>query len=80
MEFYCDVLEHIAVLSKSGNLSKELNLISYNGGPPKLDLRSWWQRDDGRRQMLKGVTLTDTEALKLLHALQWLNENGGLPW
>lgn len=45
-----------------GNLStspkgwtKELNLISWNGNPPKMDIRDWAPNHE---KMAKGVTLT----------------------
>lgn len=49
-----------------GNLStspkgwtKELNLISWNGNPPKMDIRDWAPNHE---KMAKGVTLTRGEA------------------
>ena len=58
--FNYEIVEHIAVLSQSGNTSKELNKVSYNGSPAKYDLRSW-KREDGEEKLLKGLTLTDEE-------------------
>ena len=62
------VTKHIATLSenKSGNYTLELNMVSYNGAPPKLDLRKW-NRTTGK--ILKGLTLTDEEAEALKKAL-----------
>lgn len=52
-----------------GNLStspkgwtKELNLISWNGNPPKMDIRDWAPNHE---KMAKGVTLTRGEAERL---------------
>ena len=56
--FTYEVVERIAVLSESGDTSKELNRVSYNGSPAKYDLRSW-RRADGEEKLLKGLTLTD---------------------
>ena len=39
--FNYEIVEHIATLSQSGDTSKELNRVSYNGSPAKYDLRSW---------------------------------------
>ena len=39
--FNYEITERIAVLSQSGDTSKELNKVSYNGQPAKYDLRSW---------------------------------------
>ena len=58
--FNYEIVEHIAVLSQSGNTSKELNKVSYNGSPAKYDLRSW-KREDGEEKLLKGLTLTGEE-------------------
>lgn len=66
--FNYEIVEHIAVLSQSGNTSKELNKVSYNGSPAKYDLRSW-KREDGEEKLLKGLTLTDEEMEVLKAAL-----------
>lgn len=39
--FNYEIVEHIATLSQSGDTTKELNRVSYNGSPAKYDLRSW---------------------------------------
>ncbi len=66
--FNYEIRERIAVLSQSGDTSKELNLISYNGSPAKYDLRTW-RRADGEEKLLKGLTLTAEEAQTLKEAL-----------
>lgn len=66
--FNYEIVEHIATLSESGNTSKELNRVSYNGSPAKYDLRSW-KRDGGEEKLLKGLTLTAEEAQALKDAL-----------
>ncbi|MCD7712758.1 MAG: hypothetical protein LUJ25_08685 [Firmicutes bacterium] len=66
--FNYKIVEHIATLSESGNTSKELNRVSYNGSPAKYDLRSW-KRDGGEEKLLKGLTLTAEEAQALKDAL-----------
>lgn len=58
--FNYEIVERIAVLSQSGNTSKELNKVSYNGSPAKYGLRSW-KREDGEEKLLKGLTLTGEE-------------------
>ena len=65
-KFEHEITERIAVISKNNaGYTLELNRVSYNGYPAKLDLRKW---KDG--QPLKGVTLSDDEARSLLEALQ----------
>lgn len=57
----------IAVLGPSGkDWSLELNLVSWNGREPKLDLRPW---DPSHERMGKGITLTRDEAARLRDAL-----------
>ena len=68
MEFNYDIKKRIAVLSESGNgaFTTEVNLISFNGAEPKLDIRKWDKRTD---RMLKGIALDgeEVEALKKAH-------------
>ena len=45
--------------------NKELNLVSWNGGPVNYDLRDWSPEHD---RMTKGITLKEYE-LKGLHNL-----------
>lgn len=66
--FNYEVVEQVAVLSQSGDTTKELNRVSYNGSPAKYDLRSW-RRAGGEEKLLKGLTLTDEEARALRDAL-----------
>lgn len=70
-EFKYEITEHIATLSESNGTTKELNRISFNGAPAKLDLRSWKQEGDAKK-MLKGITLSDAEAEALKEALNRL--------
>jgi len=58
--FNYEITERIAVLSQSGDTTKELNKVSYNGAPAKYDLRSW-KRSEGEEKLLKGITLSDEE-------------------
>lgn len=71
--FNYEIVEHIATLSQSGDTSKELNRVSYNGSPAKYDLRIW-KRTDGEEKLLKGLTLTDEEATALKEALNGREE------
>jgi len=61
--FSFEVVKHFGVISqeKSG-WQKELNLVSWGGRAPKLDIRDW---APGREKMGKGVTLTQAEAAEL---------------
>lgn len=66
--FNYEITERVAVLSQSGDTSKELNMVAYNGSPDKYDLRSW-KRENGTEKLLKGLTLTLEEAKALKDAL-----------
>ena len=50
--------------------AKELNLISWNGGEPKYDLRQW---SPDHTKMGKGISLSREEAQALMELLgKWL--------
>ena len=62
-EFSYEILEEVAVLSENARgWRKELNLISWNGRPPKFDLREW---APDQEKMGKGITLTNEEFAEL---------------
>lgn len=62
-----DIVEELGVLSESAKgWTKELNLISWNGGAPKYDIRDWAPEHE---KMGKGVTLSEEEAKKLIELL-----------
>lgn len=66
-EIKFDIKQHLGVLSASNRgWKKELNLVSWNGGNAKLDLRDW---DETHEKMGKGVTLTPEEAEKFYELL-----------
>ncbi len=66
-EIKFDIVKHFGVISseKSG-WKKELNLVSWNGRTPKIDIRDW---APGHEKMGKGVTLTEEEAAQLAELL-----------
>lgn len=62
-EFSYEIVEEIAVLSESPKgWRKELNLVSWNGRPPKFDLREWAPEHE---KMGKGITLSNEEFERL---------------
>lgn len=66
-EFKFEIVKNIATLSIERNgWTKELNLVSYNGAPPKYDIRSW---DFNHEKMGKGVTLSQDEMKRILDAM-----------
>jgi len=69
-EFSYKVIREIAVLSERTNgWTKQLNLISWNDGEPKYDIRDW---GPDRGKMGKGITLTPAELQSLTDALDQL--------
>ena len=62
-----EIHERIAVLSETeSGWMKEVTLTSWNGGPAKLDIRSW---SPDHEKMTKGLTFTPEEEHKLALAL-----------
>ena len=68
-----DILEEFGVLSESAKgWKKELNLISWNGGASKYDIRDWAPQHE---KMGKGITLTEEEARQLFTILSEIFED-----
>ena len=67
-EIECEIIETFGAFSTYGSKSwnKEVNLVSWNGRPPKLDIRNW-QKD--HKKCGKGITLTREEAEQLVRLL-----------
>jgi len=66
-EIKFDIVKHFGVISEEkGGWKKELNLVSWSGRTPKLDIRDW---APGHEKMGKGVTLTEGEAAQLAELL-----------
>ena len=61
------IVEHIAVLEQhESGWSRELNVVSWNGGEPKLDIREW---SPDHERMTRGITLNEVNGRKLSDAL-----------
>ena len=68
-----EIIKHIGNLSEnSRGWTKELNIISWNGGIPKVDIRDWAPEHE---KMGKGITLTEEEAEKLVSFIQALKKH-----
>ena len=63
-----DRLENLMVFTtrKESGWTKEANIVSWNGGEPKLDIREW---DPAHERMSKGVTIFESDAEKLTRIL-----------
>jgi hypothetical protein len=66
--FSFELLKQVAVLgeSENGRYSTQVNYISYNGKPPKLDIRKW---DKQTGKMYKGIALDENEVKELTRVL-----------
>ena len=64
----CEIRQHLAVLSTNerSGWTKEANIVSWSGGPEKLDIRDW---KPDHSKMSKGITLTEDEARALGNAI-----------
>ena len=66
-EFKYEIVEEFGVFSENNKgWTREVNLISWNGGAPKYDIRDW---APDHEKMGKGVTLTEDEAEELYKLL-----------
>ena len=67
-EFNYEIMEELGVLSESSSgWTKELNLISWNGRPPKFDIRDWSPEHE---KMGKGITLSNEDIKSLREILK----------
>lgn len=64
-----EIIENLGVISTSKNgWTREVNIISWQGGAPKIDIRSW---DPDHERMDRGkATYTKTEAIELMKILE----------
>lgn len=63
-----EILEHIGILSThSTGWNKELNIVSWNGGQPKYDIRDW---DLDHEHMSRGVTLHEKEMRQIFDLMK----------
>ena len=62
-EFKYEITQELGVLSESkSGWKREVNLVSWNGAAPKLDIRDW---APGHEKMGKGVSLSAEEITEL---------------
>ena len=70
-----ELVDHIAILgSKDNGWTKEVNVVAWNGGADKIDVREW---DPKHVRCSRGITLFDDEAEKLTRALASRYKIGG---
>lgn len=67
-EFRYEIVEELGVISENrSGWTRELNLVSWNGGEPKYDLRDWAPEHE---EMGKGISMTKDEVFELLQLLE----------
>ena len=67
-EFRYEIVEELGVISENrSGWTRELNLVSWNGGEPKYDLRDW---APDHEKMGKGISMTKDEVFELLQLLE----------
>lgn len=64
-----EIVERIGAIgvTRPSGFTKEVNIVSWNGGAPKLDIREW---DADHIRMTRGITLTEEEAVNMYNALK----------
>ena len=63
-----EIVKTIGVITEnSSGWTKELNIVRWNGGPAKYDIRDW---DETHERMGRGITLMDKEMKKLVDLYQ----------
>ena len=66
-EIECEIIESYGKFSEGNrNWNKEVNFVSWNGMPPKIDIRSWQKNHE---KCGKGLTVTRAEAEELAKLL-----------
>lgn len=57
------IYEHIGVLERhDSGWTLEANIVGWNGGEPKIDIRSW---SPDHERMTRGITLSEEQGEKL---------------
>ena len=68
-----EITQHIGVISEyPTSWKKELNIVAWNGGNKKLDVRDWCPEHE---HMSRGVTLHKDEAIRLRDLLNSFDFN-----
>lgn len=68
-EIAYEIVKRIGVINRyPTGCNKEINLVSWNGGAAKYDIRDW---DPDHARMSRGVTLTEQEFARMMnHVLE----------
>ena len=67
-EFKFEIVEHVGIISSSpSGWNREVNIVSWNEGKPKLDIRDW---APDHQKMGKGISMTNEEIALLMSVLE----------
>ena len=68
-EISFEIVKRIGIIERRpSGWNKEVNLVSWNGGPAKYDIREW---SDNHEHMSRGITLTEQELARVMnHVLE----------
>ena len=77
-KFRYEIVKFLGIIAErtdnNGKWTKEVNLVSWNGRDPKIDIREW---NSDHSRMGKGVTMTEAEAETLTtHLHEYFRERG----
>ena len=68
-----EIMEEIGIIStQDTGRTREINLVRWNGGAAKYDIRDW---DPHHERMSKGITLTEDEMRRMLNAMRKRRSN-----
>ncbi len=68
-----EIMEEIGIIStQDTGWTREINLVRWNGGAAKYDIRDW---DPHHERMSKGITLTEDEMRRMLNAMRRRRSN-----
>ena len=69
-EIKYEITEHLGVISETARgWKREVNMISWNGREPKVDIRDWSPEHD---KMSNGLTFTKDELVELTKIVEKL--------
>ena len=69
-----EIVERIGALDapNDNGWTRELNLVAWNGGTPKLDIREW---APDHQRMSRGITLTEQQGIRFAQLLVQREKN-----
>ena len=68
-----EIMEEIGIINtQDTGWTREINLVRWNGGAAKYDIRDW---DPHHERMSKGITLTEEEMRRMLNAMRRRRSN-----